>query len=871
MKHFRIVCSVAALLLTACTLASGAAMTPADPTVPSRIAGPIDLRDTVTLTGNTHPLATPAVDQGPVPGQQQLSHLFIVLQRSAAQERELTAFNARQYDATSADYHHWLQPDEYGRIFGPNDRDIAAVTGWLESAGFKIQNVSPGRISIEFSGTAAQVQNAFHVQMHRYLVNGAAQIANDRDPQVPRAVSPVVAGVAGLNDFPLKSDVVQGTDVTLDTASGRFAPYTEPSFENSPTSVGVTPLFTVHDGTPLFEFVAPYDLATIYNALPSWNAGITGAGVTIALIGQTDSDVNLNDIATFRSSFGLPPYNSSNVPSIEYVGANPGGSSFANTVLLEMAGAAAPGAKLVLVVPDGGTNSSTGTITIGGFLDAIHYIIAHNNANIVSTGFSDCELFLGTSNNAMVTSVWQQAQTLGISVLTSTGNAGSAACASGDSLDTYGLQVSGIASSQFVTAVGGTDFGWDWIPNGGAYWNTTNTADHASAKGYVPEFSWNVSCANPLVEREFLVDGKIKYPSPIDVCNAIENSPTYSSLVTVQGGGGGYSHCTSLNASGGCSAGSGYAKPTWQTGTGVPVDGKRDLPDVALFASAGWPKVPGSSPPTALIPYSAAVFCYSGGGHACTYDTYGHIIYQSGGGTGLAAAYFAGILAIVEQKYGGTREGLVNPTLYKLFAKESLSSCSTLTVKAGNTCTFYDIPASPTNSEPYTISQPCKGGSTTACDNASGGVNFEIGVLTGYSSTNGYDQATGLGSVNITNLVDNWDSVAPSPTISLSAANLTFGSIAKGATSAPQTLIVKNIGRAVVTFSSGGITLSGTGAASFTKSTTCTSTLVVGGKCTITVAFKPTAVGSASATLSIADNAAGSPQGVSLSGTGISG
>jgi Pro-kumamolisin, activation domain/Abnormal spindle-like microcephaly-assoc'd, ASPM-SPD-2-Hydin len=868
MKHSRLVHSASALLSTAFALSFATAVTAAAAAVPSRIVASIDASDTVTLAGNTHPLAKPAADQGRVPGPQQLGRMFIVLQRSDDQARELAAFNARQYDPASPDYHHWLQPEEFGLSFGPNDADLAAVTNWLKSSGLQILHVSPGRISIEFSGTAVQVESALHVQMHNYLMNGVSQISNDRDPQIPRALNPVVVGVSGLNDFPLNSDViVRGPNATLDAASGRFVPYTQPSPDLSPSFGGMDPQDTVSVGANGFNFVTPYDFATIYNSLPLWNAGIVGTGVTIAIVGE--NNVNLNDIAYFRANLGLP----ANVPSIDYVGTNPGGSSAGDTVALEMAGAAAPGARLVLVVPDGGTNSS-GAITISGFLSAIHYIIAHDNVNIVSAGYSSCELFLGTSNNTMVNSAWQQAETQGMSIFASTGSQGSAGCASGERLDTYGLQVSGIASSQFVTAVGATDFASEWLPPGGpTYWSSTPGAHEESAKGYVPEMPWNVSCANSLVEREFIVDGKLKYPNPVDVCNAIENSPTYFSLVTVEGGGGGKSSCTSLTASGECVAGSGYTKPPWQAGTGVPAENKRHIPDVALFASGGWPPVPGTQElvPTPLIPSNYVLACYSGKGHACTYDsknnTYADLVFQSAGGSVVSAAYWAGIMALVEQKHGGTRQGLANLTLYKLFGKENLSACNTLTVKAGNACVFYDVAASLSNA------QPCEGGSTTDCDNASGvsSVKGVIGILTGYDATIGYDQATGLGSVNITNLVDNWSAAAPSPTVSLSATSLAFGSVTVGSAGATKTLTIKNTGSVAVTFKSGGITLTGADAAVFSKTKTCGSYLFLGGSCTITVTFKPKAVGSASGTLSIADNAAGSPQTVSLSGTGTSG
>jgi archaellum component FlaG (FlaF/FlaG flagellin family) len=91
-----------------------------------------------------------------------------------------------------------------------------------------------------------------------------------------------------------------------------------------------------------------------------------------------------------------------------------------------------------------------------------------------------------------------------------------------------------------------------------------------------------------------------------------------------------------------------------------------------------------------------------------------------------------------------------------------------------------------------------------------------------------------------------------------------------GSAGATKTLTIKNTGSVAVTFKSGGITLTGADGAVFSKTTTCGSYLSLGGSCTITVTFKPKAVGSASGTLSIADNAAGSPQTVSLSGTGTS-
>jgi hypothetical protein len=80
---------------------------------------------------------------------------------------------------------------------------------------------------------------------------------------------------------------------------------------------------------------------------------------------------------------------------------------------------------------------------------------------------------------------------------------------------------------------------------------------------------------------------------------------------------------------------------------------------------------------------------------------------------------------------------------------------------------------------------------------------------------------------------------------------------------------LKNTGSATLVIASGGIAFTGTDASSFTLTTTCGSTLAAGASCTISVSFKPAAAGVLTATLSVADNAVGSPQKVTLTGTGV--
>src|SRR2546430_9167549 len=117
------------------------------------------------------------------------------------QESALAQLMVDQYNMASANYHKWLTPEGFGAQFGPADADIQTVTAWLRSHGFQVAKVSRGKVAIEFSGTAAEVLEAFHTEIHKFVVHGETHFANTSDPQVPVALTPVVRGLAPLNNF----------------------------------------------------------------------------------------------------------------------------------------------------------------------------------------------------------------------------------------------------------------------------------------------------------------------------------------------------------------------------------------------------------------------------------------------------------------------------------------------------------------------------------------------------------------------------------------------------------------------------------------------------------------------------------------------
>lgn len=131
--------------------------------------------------------------------------MLLVLKRSPEHEAALEELLGGQLDKSSPNYHIWLTPEQFGEEFGPLDGDIQAIASWLDSHGFQVVRVSKGRTMIEFTGTAGQVQETIRTEIHKYALSGEEHWANAHDPRIPPALSPVVAGMDSLNNFPRHS------------------------------------------------------------------------------------------------------------------------------------------------------------------------------------------------------------------------------------------------------------------------------------------------------------------------------------------------------------------------------------------------------------------------------------------------------------------------------------------------------------------------------------------------------------------------------------------------------------------------------------------------------------------------------------------
>jgi subtilase family serine protease len=756
--------------------------------VRSMITQPIDPTHLARLSGNTHPLAIAKYDHGVAPSSLAMNHLFLILQRSSEQETALDTFLAEQQEKSSPNYHKWLTPKQYGEQYGPSESDVQKITSWLQSQGLTVNSVSNGRTMIDFSGTAGTVQSAFHTSIHKYIyANGEQHWANSSDPEIPLALEQVIVGVNRLNDFHPKR-MSHNAGVFHKAVNSSKVSRAKPLF----TETGVDECYAANSNCYV---VAPYDFAKIYNITPLWNAGTTGTGQTIAIV--SDSDVATSDYTQFRSIFGLPALTLNRVlptqtnPGVQNCSAN---TDELEAILdVEWAGAVAPGAQIDLVISPTANGNCTGVngeagFDFGGDYSA-QYVVDNNTAPILSDSYGECEYGLGTSENAFYNKLWQQAAGEGITVSVAAGDSGAAGCdfyePSENSNDVepaeFGLAVNGTASTPYNVAVGGTDFYYSNFNNPSQYWSSNNTTSGTtttqSALGYIPEMVWNDSCTNFAVYQGLLTG----LPDPGSALSSCNNSEVqYYNFVGPAGGSGGASNCISAptdnNPNGPVGCTGGYAKPAWQTGTGVPSDGVRDIPDVSLFGSDGY--ISGTYYAECEADLEEQEVGVAGQPCSTTLQngTDGpYVVVEGVGGTSASAQVFAGAMALMVQVAG--RQGNINPTLYALANSQSASSCAS--ASPANSCIFHDVTAG-------TNAMPCAQGSL----NCTGATNSNpVGVLSGYAAGTGFDLSTGLGTPNIANLV----AAVGTPTFSLSTGP-TSVTIATGSSTGTVTIDASAVG-----------------------------------------------------------------------------
>ena len=770
--HLSLYASIAAALLALPAIASAQTASTDDTALASlntaeapRVTQTVN-NNVVSTLQNTHlSVVNSLTSQGAVSDSTPLNHMQLVLRPSDLRKAALEGLIVAQHDPNSPLFHHWLTPQQYGQYFGALTTDVAATAAWLKANGFTVNGVYANNTQIDFSGTAAQVNRAFHTQLKRYTTfSQESHIANASDISVPSALQSVVAGVSGLNDFHPTAMHVPTKVAKFDPATQRFK--VQPASQGPATAAKSTVTTNAISFTNGARGLVPYDLAKMYGVDSLRASGITGKNVTIAVV--EDSSMVPADWTNFVSQFNLGSYGGTFAqiqpqatgftncidPNI----ANPGEDDGETLLDAEWSTAIAPGAHIVVASCDDSNSSNF----FGGVITAATNLVnGSNRPNVISASYGYGESDVDAASKVAIDLLWAQADVEGISVFVSTGDSGSnpsfnAGAIYNLPINGEGISANALATSPNVTAVGGTDTADVLDGTTSQYFSTKLNATYGSALSYVPEIPWNQSCANQVAAK---ANG---YKSALAFCQASLATDPNGLTLTSESGSGGPSSVD--------------RKPFWQQLVyGAAKDKSRDLPDVALFAGS-------YGGDTWVIVCDATYPCNPGFTGSISIS----------GGTSLASPMFAGIQALIDQGLGqhgnAANQGNAAPTLYALASQEyggpfgyqptSLDACdSDNGAKGTGQCVFHNVTRGGISTQciqqlPDTVTPNCYFYATIPDYELdyegtlipAGSVQLGLtststtSYIPAFSAQRGWSFAAGLGSVNATNLLAAWKS-----------------------------------------------------------------------------------------------------------------
>jgi kumamolisin len=372
-----------------------------------------ELTPTVAIEGNVPPALQDATF---VTHSDPNTLMTIVVGLKLHNEAEFADLLNRLYAANSPDYHRWITPTDFLSRFSPSQSDVDAVRQHLESHGLTTKRVSDNRVLVQATGTVAQIEEAFAININVYKVGTETHFSNDRNPSVPSSLKDVVESVTGLTSLETMHQASNFEPVPPSTVI--YTPPELATIYNFPSRLDTFHGKTIYDGTG--ETIA---IATAYTYLTS---DVDYFWTYYTAIKRTGTLTNIC-VNGCTSQLDEEP-----------------------TLDVEEAGAQAPGASLIVYeIP---SNS------FSDFSLMYSQMASDNSAQVISISWGNCESVTGTSVMKTEDASFAQMAAEGMTIFTGSGDGGAYGYLYGTPCDAKKphLQIGFPASDPNVTAVGGT-------------------------------------------------------------------------------------------------------------------------------------------------------------------------------------------------------------------------------------------------------------------------------------------------------------------------------------------------------------------------------------------------------------------------------
>jgi kumamolisin len=317
--------------------------------------------------------ATPAAtDLGDSASVESSAKITVTVALQLSNREQLEDLVKSVYTPGNAHYKQFITPAEFQQRFGPEAATVSAVTREFTSQGLTVTRASTAQLHV--SGTAAQIEKAFAVQLHSFAVPAT------RETPAYQYRAPV--GSAHLSET-LSSSVT--AVLGLDTQP-RLHPHLKPALKG-PSQEAIAPLHrnsSTNTPDPPGQWTV-FDFADYYDVNPLYRSGLTGKGRTLAII--TLASFTQSDAYTYWQAIGLN-VNQNRIKEVQIDGGSgapsDAGGSDETTLDVEQSGGLAPGANII-VYEAPNTNQ--------GFVDAFAAAVESNTADTVSTSWGIWELF----------------------------------------------------------------------------------------------------------------------------------------------------------------------------------------------------------------------------------------------------------------------------------------------------------------------------------------------------------------------------------------------------------------------------------------------------------------------------------------------